>query len=347
VRADILVVGAGLAGSATACALALRGARVTLTDDANPAAGTRVPLGVMAPYPSPPTDRLTRLRLRGARYTTALLRRLEAAGLDSGRRAHGAILVPATERDRRRRDRAQAVSAPTTRRLSPAQARREQGISLDEDALVHSLGACIEPIQLAASLRQWPANGLTFTQCGVSNLAADANGWLARDRDARPIGYARHVVVAAGPWSTHLRPELAERLTPSRGQVSRYPADATTRHLRLPISAGGFVTPALDGDHWAGASAEPGIDTPYHCAADDATNRQRLQRLGHSAGASQRTGHWVGIRALTPNRLPLAGQLAPGLWVNSGHGAHGLMTAPMIAVRLAQRLIQTDATPPA
>ncbi len=344
-RADVLVVGAGLAGSATACALATHGARVVLTDDANPAAGSRVPLGVMAPYPSPPTDRLTRLRLRGACYTNALVRRLQAAGLDSGRRAQGTILVPASERDRRRRNRCHAASAPPTRLLTPSQARQEHGIGLDEDAVIHSLGACIEPIRLAASLRQWPAKGISVVECGVRELRPDANGWLARDGDARPIGYARHVVVAAGPWSCHLRPELAQCLTPSRGQVSRYAADAATRDLRLPVSSGGFNTPASEVQHTTGASDEPCIETPYHSDADDTANRQRLERLGYSGGASQPNDYWVGIRALTTDRLPLVGEIAPGLWVNTGHGAHGLMTAPITGARLAQRLIRADATP--
>jgi glycine/D-amino acid oxidase-like deaminating enzyme len=45
---------------------------------------------------------------------------------------------------------------------------------------------------------------------------------------------------------------------------------------------------------------------------------------------------FVAIRATTSDRLPLVGPLDDGLWINAGHGAHGLMTAPLAAIRLAR-----------
>ena len=44
---------------------------------------------------------------------------------------------------------------------------------------------------------------------------------------------------------------------------------------------------------------------------------------------------WHGDRPLTPDGLPLVGQLAPGLFINAGHGFNGWRDAGITAKRVA------------
>ena len=44
---------------------------------------------------------------------------------------------------------------------------------------------------------------------------------------------------------------------------------------------------------------------------------------------------WHGDRPLTPDGLPLVGQLAPGLFINAGHGFNGWRDAGITARRVA------------
>jgi tRNA 5-methylaminomethyl-2-thiouridine biosynthesis bifunctional protein len=339
-RPHVLVVGAGMAGTATAHALANRGARVHLIDDLQRAAGSRVPLAVMAPYPTPPGDTLTRLRTLGARYTAALLNRLEREGFDSGRRGHGAVLAPATERDRRRRERARQTPIPRTTSIEPTRAWSDYGLALTEHALFHPMGCCVEPAQLIASLRRSapPSIPIRLEHARVTRLGPHHGGWSAFDNNGTRITQADTVVVAAGPWVSELWPELAERVIPVRGQISRVRATEVSQRLSVPVSSGGFVTPCLEGAHWVGSSNDPGDSSPEPRESDDQANLHRLHSLFPPPATDNVLQRYVGIRGVTPDRLPLIANPSPGLWINTGHGAHGLMTAPLSSARLARRI---------
>jgi tRNA 5-methylaminomethyl-2-thiouridine biosynthesis bifunctional protein len=47
----------------------------------------------------------------------------------------------------------------------------------------------------------------------------------------------------------------------------------------------------------------------------------------------------AGIRAATPDRLPLAGQIAPGLFTLTGLGSRGFTTAPLLAEHVAALVV--------
>lgn len=53
------------------------------------------------------------------------------------------------------------------------------------------------------------------------------------------------------------------------------------------------------------------------------------------------------LRATTPDRLPIVGRLAAGLWVSTGHGARGLTWSAWLAEYLASRIEDTPSPLPA
>ena len=56
---------------------------------------------------------------------------------------------------------------------------------------------------------------------------------------------------------------------------------------------------------------------------------------------------WHGDRPLTPDGLPLVGQLAPGLYINAGHGFNGWRDAGITAQRVAALIAGGDVDAPA
>jgi len=337
---DVAVVGAGLAGTASAVALARAGYTVTLLDEGGGGASA-IPAAVMAPYPTPSTGRLTRLRGRGARYTAALLQRLEAAGLDSGCRARGVLLLPASERDRRRHARARAGHDPCVEAIEAEAARRRVGVRPHAPGLLHHRGACVVPAQLCRAMRERVDARLQCEHVTVARLERGDGAVALHDARGRLWGRAAHVVLAAGMATGALWPGVAHRLSAVRGQVSAFDPSAASAALRVAVSSGGYVTPAVDGRHWAGGTAQPGDTDPTPRAEDDRANLARLRMIDPEYTDSPARARFVGIRAVTPDRLPLVGPIDDRVWVNTGHGAHGLMTAPWAGAWLAWRLARS------
>lgn len=337
---DVAVVGAGLAGTASAVALARAGYTVRLLGDGAGGASA-IPAAVMAPYPTPPTDRLTRLRARGARYTMALLQRLDATGLDSGCRARGVLLLPGSERDRRRHTRARAGHDPWVEALEPDAAQWRVGVRPSGPGLLHHRGACVVPARFCSALRERAGVRLQRDHIAVGRLEPGDDTVALYDASGYRWGRAAHVVLAAGMATPALWPGVAHRLNPVRGQASAFQPSEAPAGLRSPVSSAGYITPPINGLLWVGGTAQPGDADPAPRAEDDRANLARLRVIDPDYPDGAVHGRFVGIRTVTPDRLPLVGSVDARVWVNTGHGAHGLMTAPWAGAWLARCLARS------
>ena len=325
-----LVIGAGLAGSAIAAVLARRGWRVTvLAAQGHAPPASAVPAAVMAPPVGPARDPLSRIRRRGVACTRAWLAHLERAGFDAGRVADGVVIHPAGERARARHERI-GPDHPHARPSAPG-----------STVLCHALGACVRPTDFAEALRA-SAHGLATIDAHVAGITRDGDQWSARDEAGRAVAHGECLVVAAGAASGHLLPEARHLLHPARGQATAFAADPRIDDGALPVSGGGYITPAVDGCHWVGATLQRGDTDLQPRRADDAANLVfARERLGMAA-APDAAGRFVGIRATTPNRIPLVGACTGGAWMSAGHGAHGLLTACLSAHLIADALVGRD-----
>jgi tRNA 5-methylaminomethyl-2-thiouridine biosynthesis bifunctional protein len=100
VPGDAVVIGSGLAGAAAAASLARRGWHVTVVDAGeSPAAGASgLPVGLLAPHPSPDDNLLSRLSRAGVRITLGQARELLREGEDW--RATGVLRISDETRQR-------------------------------------------------------------------------------------------------------------------------------------------------------------------------------------------------------------------------------------------------------
>jgi len=119
-----------------------------------------------------------------------------------------------------------------------------------------------------------------------------------------------------------------------RGQLS-WAAQSPDRELSAIVCREGYVTPAIDGQHIVGATFQRDDADLAPREEDDETNRWRLARLLPGWESRQLRAARVSVRAATPDRLPLVGELAPGLFASLGHGSRGLTCAPLCGELLA------------
>ena len=137
------------------------------------------------------------------------------------------------------------------------------------------------------------------------------------------------VALAAGLGSQALLDGLSLRA--NRGQQERVRLGEPLSH---PLNFGRLLLPTgQDHDAWLGASFDRNPVENWHAPReqDRAENLRRLhdalpERRAEATGAS-----WVGLRATTPDHLPLAGWLEENLGVLTGLGSKGFLYAPILA----------------
>ncbi len=93
-QSDFVVVGGGVAGASVAFGLAIRGAAVTLIDDARTGRATAAGAGIIQPWASVVTGAFYELQAAGAAHYPLLLAQLSDLGItDVGYRRTGALVV--------------------------------------------------------------------------------------------------------------------------------------------------------------------------------------------------------------------------------------------------------------
>ena len=121
---------------------------------------------------------------------------------------------------------------------------------------------------------------------------------------------------------------------PVDGRVPMF-YDATGEYYGRPTGSG-----VLAGD---GSHRYPGEPGEYDTAADDSFVADRLSTLAEriEADLSVRES-WAGLCTATPDRNPLLGECAPGLYVATGFCGHGFMRSPALGERIAIQILGGD-----
>ena len=111
---------------------------------------------------------------------------------------------------------------------------------------------------------------------------------------------------------------------------------------------GSFVpdVPTAAGRSWImGASYERDSAQTHTTAADQQANLARLQVLLPDAAQALQSAFvdgsaqaWAGVRCAAPDRMPMVGCVAPGLWLSTAMGSRGLSFAHLCAELLAAQL---------
>lgn len=354
-RRDALVVGAGLAGCATAWALAELGWRVVLIErqaaPAQEASGN--PSGMFCGIVHLSDGAHARL-YRAAALAAALAVRFAIDHHGTLGQIDGALRLDSSGRtvsEMQQLLHRMALPADYLRALDARQASALCGIEVRHPAWFFAGGGWVQPGGLARSmLLRAGAAATLVTGRAVQAISRTAGIWEAHDAAGSVIAAAPTLILAnagdamrllqpfgAGAWPVHT----------VRGQLSLYRSDAatgTSHSPRLPLGGGGYWLPAVDGLSAFGATAQVGDFDGGVRAADHAHNLQRLRMLAPSAAlpaAADLQGR-VAWRSVASDRLPLVGAVPdperpacasqrlqqqprlPGLHVVSALGSRGV-----------------------
>lgn len=327
----VVVIGAGIAGAATARALAALGVRPTVIEAAHAGAGgSGFPAALVTPRMDAGDAAIAALHAQALERAGQLYEATPGAVI-----ARGVLQLAQTERDTARFDKiaAQSLWPRGSMTVTDADAAGDwTGEPQDVGGLAMAGARVIQP---AAVLSRWLADADMI--CGeTARLERAADGWRVLDATGAVLAEA-DVVVIAGGWGAAALLEAAGHalpLSPVRGQ-----AEWTDRATAEGTAWGGYVAPTADGGLLFGATHDRGEVSTDPREADAARNlatlRGRLPQIADRIEAGGRLQRRAAIRATTPDRLPIAGEVAPGLHVLTGLGSRGFCVAPLLGEHLA------------
>jgi tRNA 5-methylaminomethyl-2-thiouridine biosynthesis bifunctional protein len=363
-----LVIGAGLAGCATASSLAARGWQVSLLERhdgvAQEASGN--PQGVLYLKLSAHGTALSQLIVSGFGYTRRLLETLQR-GTDWDDCGVLQLAFNAKEAERHAQL-AAAFPEDLLQWLDQPEAQHRAGIGLAHGGLYYPEGGWVHPPALCqAQAAQLSIELLSHRD--VLELRKVDDHWQAFAGD-RLLASAPVVVLAGAAEIKRFAQSAELPLKRIRGQITRLAETTESQALTTVVCAEGYVAPARLGEHTLGASFDFNSDDLTPTTAEHEGNLAMLEeistdlvsRLHISEQPVENLQGRAAFRCTSPDYLPIVGPLADrdafldayavlskdarqvpniacpwleGLYVNSGHGSRGLITAPLSGELLA------------
>ena len=352
---DIVVVGGGVMGCATAYFLARAGARVTIVEQnriggAPSASGASAAIVEALAGSARPLAEQTQLSRRLLAELAPLL--LERTGIDIEWQRLGTIRLAFGERDvtalrtqvadlyRELEEPVEWLDAAALRELEPALPERALG-----GLRIPSTNGLYAPKYVRALAAAAALHGATVLQ-GVSVTGFKTTGdRIAEVRTSAGALPCDRVVITAGAWSGVVSRWLGRSgaevaVGPERGQIMALQPAPGHPHVRSVVHGpGGYVIPKANGTVAVGATHEDvGFDarvTTYGLKYLADLALRLAPGLEHAALKHA----WMGFRPVVQaNRLPYVGRL-PELsngFVAAGHGAIGVTVSAAVGMLLSQ-----------
>ena len=341
---NVAIIGGGMAG--TACARALQQVEINSTlfeaSESLAAGASGNPVGLFNPrFYAQKTDEAY-FYASAFSLATSTFSRLEHIDYS----AHGSLhLITSGEKEKRFKNMAQNWGWPAEhmRLLTPEQASQTAGIELKHHGLFLPDSGTVSPAKLC---NEYARNVEVRCNTPVQELRKDGEVWQIGEQtyDA--------VIICAGSQAQQLDQLYDFPLETVRGQILEMQATETSRPLTCNLNFSGYLTPARNGRHVAGATFQRWLD---HTDVQDEDNQEILTRLFEavpSLHSSYRvTDARASLRSASKDRLPVIGPLnansetdiqAP--YVSLAHGSHGLVTSLMAAHMLVGQMV--GAPPP-
>lgn len=366
-RGHAAILGAGLAGAHTAAALARHGWTATLIDQHDMVAGeaSGSPRAVMAP-------RLTAAPAHDGRFYAAgwrfMLADLDANAHAIQRDARGSLQLAADGNAERLAEIAAANVLPEGFLTAvDAQAASDiAGVRVTRGGLFFPQGGWIQPRDLCTALS---TNAAIRLGVKARSLERAGTRWCVRDARGEIIVEADAVVFANALGMGGFSQTAWLPLEGMRGQVTLSRATPASELLRATLLYGGFMTPSHNGVHAVGATFDAtaaGETWDDIREGDHARNLEGLAALAPGLlSSSLAIAGFAAVRCMSPDHLPLVGPLPErdvyvkdfaelrhghpwarypnaryqqGLYVLTGLGARGVVSAPLAAELLASHI---------
>ncbi len=351
---DVVVVGAGVVGCATAYYLAKEGVKVTVVErDSVGSHASGFALGGLNPLSGVGIpDPLGPLALEGFRLHLALATELrEETGIDVELRMHDVTTLALTEAEavamKHRLPWQQAQedfsvawwSAKDILKMEPRLAPGVGGgVAIRQVGLLDSYKYCLALLEAAtrrgATVRTGQVRGLRYQGGRVAAVQ------LAHEELA-----CQAVVLAMGPWTgdSGAWTDMELPVTPLRGQILRLRAGGPP--LPYISWSHSYVVSKPDGLVWVGTTEEDaGFDeTPTEKARQGIM--ENVMVLLPCLEEAELVLHTACLRPVTGDGLPILGQVPQkqGVVIATGGGRKGILLSPIMG-RVAAELVTTGTT---
>ena len=334
-RQHIVVIGAGIAGASLANALAMRGHRVTVLERGEMASGASGNVaGVLFPQVTKQWNRSTAWYFTAYGFMLRQLARWQEDGLAFTAAMPGMLRLPRhaeEEQQLRMLNETLGLDETIVHWLERDAASARAGVELQTGAAYFPQGSWLNAPSLCGALLQH-AHIMLRNKAPAAALSKTQDGWRVTLADGEVLA-ADVVCVTAAEESAALLGGYGLKLNAVGGQLTEIPAGDVAAPLRSILCHKGYVVP-LTNSYLIGAT--------YH--------REEMHAVKHERHAENITelakvlpGWFTGeavkgrssLRATTPDRMPYIGALDEGLYVSTGHGSRGLLSAPLGAEMIA------------
>ena len=348
-----LIVGGGLAGCASAWALAEQGWRSTVYDrQGGPAQETSGNPGGLFHGIVNAQDGTH------ARFNRAAALQAQRAVHDAGGAVCGLLRLDAAEASAMNEALEKLrLPADYVRAVTAAEASALSGLPLQQSAWHYPGGGWVQPARLAQAWMTQAAPLAHFvggTQ--VARIQSHGTAWQLMDANGQVIDQAEVVVLANAGDALRLLGHPSWPIEPVRGQISQCDKTLLPRLPQLPIAGAGYLLPQLNGMALFGASSQPG---DMDGAVRDDDHRHNLAQLARLIGQPvdipmEALQGRTGWRWVAQDKLPVIGavpdlhahvdrpldqpRLVPrsaGLYVFTALGSRGITWSPLGARVLA------------
>ena len=347
----VAVVGGGIAGCAVAEAFHRRGAVVRLYERnaqlMSEASGN--PMGLVMPRLGLEPSPTTRFFLQAYLFA---LHRLQEIGGQAGFHPCGVLELARNETVAARHIRLSELDVlppALMRRVDREEASLLAGIPLSSGGLFHASAGWLRPPDYGHAL----AKGVE-AHCGVEVADLEALN-------------ADMVILANARAVRRFAPLSWLPLEIKRGQINLPPVTPVSAGLRCVVTYKGYLTPARQGRHCLGATYT-NTEEDISCDStlkDSDSNIKSLEKYIDGLSFPEAGEGRASLRCMTPDRVPLAGPAPdfaayetdyarlrhgdrrasypparnhPGLYVLTGLGSRGMVTAPLAAEMLAAQV---------
>lgn len=343
---QVAVIGAGIAGSAAAHALAERGAQVSLFDAEEPASGASGnPAGVL--YPRLGKYYTPQVAESFLGYAHALREITRLGGWREGWATQtGMLKYPKSTTERARLYGVQddlGLDPSVAHWLTFETASQATGLDLADGGLWFPQGCWLRPREFTRSFADHGRVRLN-EHVRVDDVEHYGEGFLIKLSQAACA--ATHLVLANA--SACLSYSMSEHLPlrMSTGQLSILPASHVKTPLKSVFCHRGYVIPSGD-DYVIGATYDHENFSLNMRPENHAHNLATLQQFapGMIKGRTKLDRGRISYRVSTPDKTPLTGrlfdaqgQVVPQAYTSLGHASRGFITAPYGAEKIAAQI---------
>lgn len=336
---DVLVIGGGAMGLATAIALTQQGAKVTILNRNFQEAALHAAAGMLAPQaeglePGPMLDLCIRSRDLYPDWTRQLT---ELTGLDAGYWPCGILAPTFADSPPRYTGDVEWCDRTTIHQHQPDLSPDiVGGWWFPQDAQVNNQ-------QLAQVLLQ------SARQLGVTlEEGVGVTGFETKDQQIQQVQttagswQAQTYVLATGSWSQELLPIP---VTPRKGQLVAVQTPKQTLNKVL-FGPGTYIVPRQNGRIVVGATSEDVGFAAYNTPGGIQSLLEKTIRLYPPLADHPLEACWWGFRPATPDESPILGHSPyDNLILATGHYRNGILLTPVTA-RLITDLIMTGQADP-